>query len=165
MLGTLVVLQGHLIDGQLYLEESLRLGRELGDHHLLPRVQLGLAALLCHQGDAKTAVALCREGFGFALASADDTAVQLAFDGLARIASLEGRVERAARLLGVADVRYEAMGVHWPRSPYAPPPTHYQFVAHLREVLSDQAFAQLTSEGRGWSQSRAIAYALETSWT
>ncbi len=147
-LGVLLIHQGRLAEAQTSVEEGLELAKAFDDGLCLPRIELVLAAIRSLQGDAVGASTWCREALGIGLEVADDLAVQFALDGLARVALLQGQFERAARILGAADERYEAMGTPGPCEPYLPTPAHAEFVARLREALGAQRFSLLTGEGR-----------------
>jgi tetratricopeptide (TPR) repeat protein len=149
--------QGRFAAAQAYLDEARALASAPADESILTRIDIALGALLCRQQASGRAISLYREAQEIGGEPEDNMVAQLVLDGLARVAYLEGQPEDAARLLGAADARYEALGVQWPRHPYEPPPSHERFVAQVRAVLGDLRFTELAATGRGLSVGAALA--------
>jgi predicted ATPase/DNA-binding XRE family transcriptional regulator len=148
--------QGQPTDAREFLDRGGQIARQHADGHIVLRCDLAIASTYCDESDGQTASALGREALISSLEEADHISIQLALDLLAWSATLTGEFESAARLLGAANARYEAMGVNWPRIPYVPPGRHPAFVAQLRVALGDSAFAALTDEGRALSDEAVL---------
>jgi len=78
-------------------------------------------------------------------------------EGLALIASAEGKHERAARLLGVAEAARETFGITMPRPEAG---DQKQFWTAIRERPEGTALAATWAEGRAMPLEQAIEYAL-----
>jgi tetratricopeptide (TPR) repeat protein len=141
---------------QLY-EESLSLMRRHGDrwHVALALFSLGHLAWLQH--DYTRAQASFAESLDLRWQLKDKRGIAFCFEGLAWVATIEGAVERAARLFGAAEALLEAIGAALHPVRHA---AHNQTVAMGRAQLSAALFAQAWVEGRMMSAERALAYAL-----
>jgi len=131
------------LGGQPWIAYSLRL--------------TGHAVRLC--GDLERAEKMYRESLSLFGETGDKWVATECIEGLALIASAQGKSERAARLLGVAEAARETFGVTMPR-PEAGDQEH--FWASIRERPDGTAFAAAWTEGRAMTLEQAIEYALAT---
>jgi DNA-binding NarL/FixJ family response regulator len=84
----------------------------------------------------------------------------LALDGMARVASSDGRFEWAARTLGAADELYASIAHAFARNPHDPQ-AHAQLRLRLELALGQTPFARLRAEGRAAPLDERINQALE----
>ncbi|MBV9595947.1 MAG: tetratricopeptide repeat protein [Chloroflexi bacterium] len=159
-LGMVAVQQGQLIEAQRWLSQALQQARELGAGHLIPRVQLGFAAIHSRKGRIHLAAESYRTILRQSIEDQDQAAMLLALDGMARVASFDGRFEWAARTLGAADELYASIAHAFARNPHDPP-AHALLRLRLEVALGRTGFASLTAEGRAVSVDEIIASALE----
>jgi predicted ATPase/DNA-binding SARP family transcriptional activator len=139
-------------------EEALVQLREIGDRR-------SMAWLLCHMGslalaedDGCRAALLYRESLTLAQALPERRVLAGSLAGFARVAAGKAQPERAARLLGAAEARHEALGEHpWPMQLAE----HDRTVTAARTALSEEAFAAAWAEGQAMTVEQAVAYALE----
>ncbi|MBV8372359.1 MAG: adenylate cyclase, partial [Candidatus Eremiobacteraeota bacterium] len=83
--------------------------------------------------------------------------IAISLQHLALLAALDGDARRGAQLLGYANARYDHLGVQ--REP-AEQWGHDKLSAELRNALSEEEIAELTTEGASWSEGRAVEEAL-----
>jgi predicted ATPase/class 3 adenylate cyclase/Tfp pilus assembly protein PilF len=137
--------------------ESLVLARQLKDASGTGLALANLGYVTYRQGDLSGARTHLRE----ALRSAREAGfLFLATHGLAHLAEVEstaGAWERAARLFGVAEARFAAMGSHVSRQRRE---AYDQRLAAVRDQLGESAWEQARQEGAALPFEEAIAYAL-----
>ncbi len=137
--------------------ESLAVAREAGDLFEIAYQlrMLGTDALRGgHYGQATTyfteSLTLCQE-------AGNRWTIEECLEGLAGVAAGHGHHERAARLLGAAEVLRKALGRD--RSTFEQA-AHDQRMASSRAGLGDAAFAAAWAEGRAMTLEQAVEYAL-----
>jgi hypothetical protein len=109
------------------------------------------------QGDLKQAAGSYRESPTLFGETRDKWVATECIEGLALIASAQGRSDWAARLLLVAEAARETFGTTSPR-PEAGDQEH--FWAAIRERPEGTAFAAAWAEGRAMTLEQAVEYAL-----
>jgi predicted ATPase len=109
------------------------------------------------QGSLERAAGLYRESLTMFGETGDKWVATEGIEGLALIASAQGRSERAGRLFGAAEAARETFGITMPR-PEAGDQEH--FWAAIRERPAETAFAAAWAEGRAMTLEQAIEYAL-----
>jgi tetratricopeptide (TPR) repeat protein len=152
---------GHVRAGALY-EESAAVfaGLDLGEHPLeFPHILHNLGYVALAAGDTPTA----RDHFVHAMSAyrqiGDKPGVAECVVGLAAVAAAHGRSENAARLFGMAEVAFEAVGAQlW----YTNRGDYERWVAVARAGLESTAFAAAWAEGRAVRFDQAIERALES---
>jgi hypothetical protein len=109
------------------------------------------------QGDDERATAFYRQSLklhrerGIVLEVADR------LEGLAKVARMQGRPERAARLFGAAQALREQLGTPLPPVERA---DYDRNLAAVRAALDDDAFGEAWAAGRTMQLEQAIAYGL-----
>jgi len=112
-LGQLALLQGDLERARVLLEQSLILSRQsTAPTWAIARRMTSLGEVVLAQGDAARASALFVESLRLCLDSRDKVDIPMALVGLAGVARLQGRLERAARLLGAAETLSDTSGAY-----------------------------------------------------
>jgi predicted ATPase/transcriptional regulator with XRE-family HTH domain len=156
-LATLAQEQGDCRQAEGLAEEGLQLLRGLGERHLTGWVTAILAEAVLKQGDAVRALELLRQSLVLAQSVGDRGIIAYMLDDLGRVARAQARPERAARLCGAAAALRDADGTAiLPQQQSA----YDLFLADLRQVLDEDAFALAWERGRAMSVEEAIAYAL-----
>jgi DNA-binding CsgD family transcriptional regulator len=115
-----------------------------------------LAIVAAHRGDYPQAVDLEREGMAAAGAAGAKEALLDGLAGLASVATGLGRMEAAARLLGVVGAHRERLGYTFER------PEHERLDRAVRvawDALGDAAFARAETAGRALTLEEAVVEA------
>ena len=147
-LGDAVRGQGDLRRARALLEESLALSRRKEHAWGIARTLASLGNVACEAGEYTRASRLYEESLelGGRRMGLNHT-ILVCLEGLSRVAVAQGKMERAARLCGVAAAVREDKG--WP-----PPPAKRaeidRTVAATREALGEEAFAA------AWARSNAM---------
>jgi predicted ATPase/DNA-binding CsgD family transcriptional regulator len=152
-LGYLLALQGDLEQGVVLTQEGLTLFRDLGDKLYITVALQSLGFTLSLQGNVTQAAAAFQEGLALSEEIGNQARVGLHLMGLARVAAAEGHYQRAARLLGAAETRYN-IDVNlnsFERAEYE------RLVQRIRTQLGDHLFAASSAEGRAMTPQQALA--------
>ena len=137
--------------------ECLAVRRHVGHKFGMASAMRGLGRISLRQANWEDTAQYYKGSLTLASEQKDVSAVAPSLEGLAALAVAQAMPERAARLLGAAEVQREAIGV----PPLAFERDSYEnTVADLNGVLDDEAFRMLRWEGREMSLERAVAYAL-----
>jgi non-specific serine/threonine protein kinase len=156
-LGLVALYEGDFTRATSLHEESLQIMRDLGDKSgiALTLHNLGLSAR--HRGDYAKAAALFQQSLTLsrALNLKRETAETL--EGLAGVAIAQQAPERAARVLGAAEVLREAIAV--PLTP-AERVDYERVVVLTQTALGRDVFAAAWATGRAMMLEEAIEYAL-----
>jgi predicted ATPase/class 3 adenylate cyclase/DNA-binding CsgD family transcriptional regulator len=150
--------QGDLLQARAHAEEGLKLIRELGDKVLLLSTLGTLGSILCSQGDLAQAVACFSEAYsksqelgnethiteGHSLELERETHIAWYLEGLARVATAEHQLTRAARLYAAFEVRLDINKAFIPKER----DNYKQTLSNLHALLGKQAFQKAWSEGR-----------------
>jgi tetratricopeptide (TPR) repeat protein len=104
-------------------------------------------------GDLSAARDSARQGLRVARQARDEQTIPIALQHFALLAALGGDARRGAQLLGYVDAQYTALGMQRePTEQWG----YDKLMAALRETLSEDAFAQLATEGAAWSEDQAV---------
>lgn len=157
-LGSVALAQGNYTEAQARLEESERLFRELGDTHMAIGVQSQRAHVKRQLGHYTEAVELYHQSILAWQELGHRVSLAHEFECLAFIACIQSQFQRAARLLGAAEILRESLN-----SPMtAPERIEYdQNVSALRAQMDESAFAMAWAEGRAMILEQAIEFALK----
>jgi predicted ATPase len=150
--------QGDLDRAAQLLEETLTFSRERGASHGVANVLRTMAMHACRRGDVKRAIALLDESLRLFHELADVPCSWNQLVLVAHVATMAGRHERAARLLGAADVQQRASGMIPLIVARA---VHQDAITAARSALGEDAYAVAWAEGRSMNLEQAVAYALE----
>jgi DNA-binding CsgD family transcriptional regulator len=127
-------------------------------HRAYATIALGVAAW--RKGDTRRATPLAKDGLRFDDSLGDILGVGLGLEVLAWIAATEGRHQRGARLLGMAEARARAGNA--PLSGFAElAHFHEGSEDQIRSALREPAFRAARRHGAELSYEAALAYALE----
>src|SRR5262249_38906067 len=144
-LGILAQRQGDYAAARALLEESITIGREVGEKWTLGRSIRALGIVAQKQGDYATARSLLQDSLTMVRELGSKTGIAEAGDALAGLAVVEGQAARAARLFGAAAALRDSIGARpdpGDRAEYEPN------VAAARATLGEEAFAAAWAAGR-----------------
>lgn len=156
-LGEVCRYQGDYAQASRLHAESLALFRALESPYGVGRALHSLAETTRYGGDTSKARALYIESLTLARQIEDQHQVGLNLAGIAALAVAQARPARVARLMGAAEVLFEARNT--PRS-RAEQTDFEQTVAFARAQMNETALAIAWAEGRAMTLDQAIAYAL-----
>jgi hypothetical protein len=141
-------------------EEGLTIARRIGDKinsciALYNLAQVGLA-----RGDHSGAASRLEEGVALSKQMRDQANLAYFLEALAVVAGECGEAERSARLFGVAEGLFEAVGAPV-YSFYLPDRYLYERTADaVRSALGEPVFREARSQGRAMTFEQAVEYAL-----
>jgi predicted ATPase len=113
--------RGDLAGARAKFEESIALGREVGDLHMTARVHLMLGSLMIEQGEIESGVAEAQEALRIAWAQRNLIDVCMDIAAIAEACSAAGDAPRAATLWGAVERLDAALGPSQFRTPKEPP--------------------------------------------
>ena len=125
--------------------------------YLAVNLNMQVAIMLPSDEYAKAEV-LLRESLSISERLRDTWALPFALDGMATVALAYGQADRAARLLGAAEVLREPLGNTIGNAVWRE--VHRQHLAALERMLDGVTLAGLWAEGRAMPADQAIALAL-----
>jgi len=156
-LGRAARCRGDLQQARTAVMESLEVAREMGDKVGIARALHDLGQITLKREDRTTARGYFRESLALWCQIGLDWGTVESLEGFAYLATAQQQPERAARLLGAAELLREAIGIrHRPfeRVDYE------SEVAEIRTALGEEAFAAAWGAGRTMSREQTIRYAL-----
>jgi len=157
-MGVVARHKGDYAKAVVLCEESLAMFRTLGTKRWVAWSLRLTGHAVRLQGDLERAAGLYRESVTLFGETGDKWVATECIEGLALIASAQGKHKRAARLFGVAEAARETFGITMPR-PEAGDQEHF-WVA-IRERPEGTAFTAAWAEGRAMTLEQAIEYALQ----
>jgi non-specific serine/threonine protein kinase len=152
-LGSVVYRQHADLDrAETLFAGALQRFRELENTYGMAAALINLGRIARDRGNFSHADVLYAEGLRLHWEAGDRVRIGGCLVGLATVAALSRRPERAARLFGAAEVLREAIGAPVPRHPgqYA------RAVATARAALGDRAFAAAWAVGRAMPLADAV---------
>src|SRR5919107_42603 len=156
-LGDAVREQGNLSRARALLEEGLTLARSTQHAWGIVRTLASLGSVACDAGEYARAWSLYEEGLELAWRTGLYHPVLLCLEGLARVSLAQGRMERAAWLIGVTAALREDKG--WPLPP-AKRAEHERTVTAIRRALGERAFEEAWAKGHALPSEEAIEHTL-----
>jgi DNA-binding CsgD family transcriptional regulator/tetratricopeptide (TPR) repeat protein len=137
------------------LEESISLFQEIGDKSGVSISLLFMGVARLHQRDFGQAGVLFEESLALRGEMGDKAGIAGCLEGLAAVAGLQGRLQRAARLVGAAKALREATGI--PLRPHFRA-DYDRIVSAVRLRLGEEGFEAASEEGRKMTLEQAIQY-------
>ena len=151
-LGYLAAQQGQLSQASAYAQEALSLFRELGDRTFITAALHSLGHIAVSQGNIAQAAQSYQEGLFLSEQIKNETRMGWHLIGLAGVAEKEGQYQKACRLLGVAEVRFD-VNVYMNATERA---EYDGLVRRIRTQLGENAFATLWTQGRAMTPQEAL---------
>jgi predicted ATPase/class 3 adenylate cyclase len=140
-----------------FYAESLDLRRKFGDHQRVADTLYNLGDIAYYRHDYRHATDLYQESLILRRSLRARWGVALCLAALAAVASVEGHLERAARLCGAAEGLFEETGISLDPSDRS----RFEEVAELlRAKMGESAYASIWTEGQRMPEHEAIEYGL-----
>lgn len=156
-LARATIRQGQAEQAMVLLEESLHLAQGLGDGWLISLVRTSLGVTALQLGHGVQAAVHLKESLVMARHLRDQWGLAWNLEGLAAVAGATGHPERAARLLGAAEMLRSTMKT--PLTPF-----EREDLQHTRDVvrtgLGEQPFEAAWTFGMAMAPEQAVEYAL-----
>jgi len=157
-LGDLAFQIGDYTLARTYYEESLSVSEETGNLIFASWVPVSLGYVALRQKDKSSARKIFEETQQRFREEGDEIGVVYALEGLASLAVVQDRPERAARVFSWADGMRETIGE--PRSPVQQADVDRD-LATIHAQLDEKVLAAAYTAGRTLTLEQAVAYALE----
>ncbi|HET9495645.1 MAG TPA: tetratricopeptide repeat protein [Chloroflexia bacterium] len=141
------------------IEEGLAIARESGIEWIMANCLARLGMVALHQAEPEQAEAFLLEGLTRARGSGNRRWSRWYLIGLAEVARLRGKVERAATLIGASEGTIGAAGAQYELAIRL---EIDRIIPRVSAELDDETFARLRAAGQAMSPEETIAYALET---
>ena len=158
-LGDIALSEGDTVQARHQFEESLALFRELGEAHGIAGTLSNLADVAVQEARHQDAEALLHESLQLAQVLLDKEVMTWCFDSFAALAASRREGDRAAVLLGAAEILRQETG-------HAPQPSDRQRNEQTRNILAAGFDAKTISVaeaiGREMTLDEAIAFALSS---
>jgi predicted ATPase len=158
-LGVVALAESDFDSAFRLLQESLNMYRETGGYFLI-HVLGFLGHVARDAGDFDRAKASYRESLSLRVDRRNISAIAQSLEDFSSLASREGQMERAARLIGAAEAICKSMGR---AAPAGPEVDYHRTVEVARESLGEDAYAAAWARGRQLTLEQGVAYALEES--
>ncbi|MGE5265198.1 MAG: AfsR/SARP family transcriptional regulator [Acidobacteriota bacterium] len=157
-LGELARLQGDYTRAGAMYSEAAQLDREMGNRWGYAMAIMNLVPVALHEHDLNRAKALAAESLAInrELEFTRNLLGDLA--NLAGLATMLGKHEQAARLLGATEASFEALGRIMDT---ADQKEYDQYLSMVREHFDEKTFKAAWMEGRAMTLDQAIDYGLE----
>ena len=156
-IGVLARRKGDYTKAVPLCDEGLTIFKTLGTKRQIAYVLGATGHAVRLQGDLERAAGLYRESLALFGEVGDKWIATDCIEGLALIASAQGKHERAARDFGAAEAVRETFGITMPRPEAG---DQERFWAAIRERPEGTAFAAAWAEGRAMTLEQAVEYAL-----
>jgi hypothetical protein len=149
--------QGDNASSRSLQEESLEIGRELGNMHGVAQSLGNLGLVAWSQGDYASARSLQEESLDIRRQLGDRRGIAFSLEAFAGHNAKEIKREKAARLWGAAERLREEIGSQLRPTDQE---EHNGAVAAVRAAIGENGFAVAWAEGRIMTMEQAIEYAL-----
>jgi non-specific serine/threonine protein kinase len=157
VLGVALQMSGDLEGAREVMEERLEHARAAGNEFVVFTESANLSMVERQLGNLDRAEALSLEALRFATSNRDELGIPWGINGLAAVTAAQGRLERAATLIGIAESLLAKAGGEWP------PDEREQFegtLATLSAGLSPTALEQARAIGTAMDLDDAVAFAM-----
>lgn len=157
VLGVALQMSGDLEGARDVMQERLEHARAAGNEFVVFTETANLSMVERQLGNLDRAEALSLEALRFAASNGDAMAIPWTINGLAAVTAAQGRLERAATLIGIAESLLAKAGGEWP------PDEREQYegtLATLSVGLSPQALELARAAGAAMELGRAVSFAL-----
>jgi predicted ATPase/transcriptional regulator with XRE-family HTH domain len=153
--------RGDWREAEGYYEETLRLGRALGSEFRIALALHNLGYMALAKGEVASAEMRFKDSLSRYKTCLNHQGEAECLAGLARVAALEGRLERAARLCGSTEALLERLGTRLDTLDRA----DYERTLGILGNQLDNRLELILNEGRSMSRERAVEYALADRFT
>jgi len=157
VLGVAAQMTGDFLEARELMSQRIALARKQGNLATVSSECGNLCMVERQLGNLDEAEALGREALEIDYQRGDELAIPWKINGLAAVAADRGTFERAANLIGAADVTTEATGGAWPPDELA---QYEQTVITLTAALGPVEFERARTVGYSMTSAEAVAFAL-----
>jgi non-specific serine/threonine protein kinase len=157
-LGDLALNQNLMEQARSFYEEANTFLREIGDANFLAYSVRRLGQLAWRDGDDKESFTLCQESLRLNQKVNDIRGVIACLAGFAAIAVLQGKFERATKLMAAVEAQLTSIGI---RLLFLDKFDYERNLTLLREKLDEKILNKFWAKGRAMSLEQTIAFALE----
>jgi tetratricopeptide (TPR) repeat protein len=157
VLGVALQMAGDLAGARDVMLERLQHARASGNEFVVYIESANLSMVERQLGNLDEAEALSRDALRIVAANRDEMAIPWVINGLAAVTSAQGRLERAATLIGLAESLLAKAGGEWP------PDEQEQYegtFAGLSTGLSPTALDQARATGAAMGLDDGVAFAM-----
>lgn len=155
-LAVMALGQHRYTEARLYHQQGLEIHRRLGDRQGIALVLSNLAGVESLSGHYAQAHEQFREGLALWKELGNKGGIAYTLSGMAQLAVAQGKMSRAARLLGASEALRAA--IHFPIPPVQQE-AHDRNVERLMASLGPELFAAAVAEGRALSLEQAVTLA------
>ena len=159
VLGVAAQMAGDLLEARRLMSQRIAIAQEQGNFATISSEAGNLSMVERQLGNLDAAEALAREALDIAYRCHNELAIPWMVNGLAAVARDRCEFDRAATLIGVADVTLGAAGGAWPPDELV----HYErTVVTLTKAMGSVEFERVRAAGHSMTTSEAIDFALGT---
>jgi tetratricopeptide (TPR) repeat protein len=162
VLGVALQMSGDLEGARDVMQQRLEHARATGNEFVVFTESANLSMVERQLGNLDRAEALSLEALRFAVAKHDQMAIPWTINGLAAVTAGQGRLERAATLIGIAESLLAKAGGDWP------PDEREQYEGTLTTLsagLSAAALEKARAAGAVMSLDEGTAFAIASTWS
>jgi tetratricopeptide (TPR) repeat protein len=149
-------MSGNLAEAARLMSERIDIGRETGNFATIAIESNNLSMVERQLDNLDRAEELSRAAFDIFRRRGDAIATAWALNGLAAVTAAQGRAERAAVLLGIADAALADAGGEWPPDERV---QHDDTVARLSEELGHEGFERARGRGSAMTAEDSVDFA------
>jgi hypothetical protein len=157
VLGVALQMSGDLQGARGVMRSRLDWGRAREDRSVVFVESANLSMVERQLGNLGDAEELSLDALRIAAAKHDEMAIPWVLNGLAAVIAAKGDIERAAKLIGIAESLLERAGGKWPPDELA---QYEDTLAVLSGAPPATAVEQRRAEGRAMTLDAGVAYAL-----
>jgi predicted ATPase/DNA-binding CsgD family transcriptional regulator len=152
---------GNGVEATARHQQCIARAEEVGERHMKALAVAGLGEEELSGGHLAEATALFREAIVLKRELSDRMGIAVGLNALGRVATAEGRGERAALLLGAAKGIWALVGMSETGNPFALIPPRSDGLQQARTLLGKERFRELFRRGSRLSLDEAVRWALE----
>jgi tetratricopeptide (TPR) repeat protein len=157
VLAVAAQMSGDFAEARRLMTERIRLARETHNYATIAIESSNLSMVERQLGNLDTAEALSREALDITNRRGDELATAWMVNGLAAVTAAKGDLERAATLVGFADVGIERAGGEWPPDERI---QHDETVSVLTAKLEPAALERARALGAAMATVEGVEFAL-----
>jgi non-specific serine/threonine protein kinase len=157
VLGVALQMSGDLQGARTVMAERLERARAGGNAYVVAMESSNLSMVERRLGNLDQAAHLSLDALRITRDGADEMAIPWILNGLAAVTAAQGRAERAAKLLAIAECLLERAGGEWPPDERE---QHDGALATVSEAISAAQLEASRSEARTMTVADAVEFAL-----
>ena len=151
---------GNGVEASIRYQQCIARADQVGERHMKALAVAGLGEQQLADGHLEDATSLFREAIALKRELGDRMGIAVGLDSLGRVATAEGRGDRAALLLGAAEGIWDVVGMSETGNPFAVSPSRSDGLQQARKLVGKQRFRELFRQGSSFGVD-AVRLALE----